>query len=118
MTTAQLLGGLRLLVGVGSWLAPAASGRTFGLGDAGRDPAAALMTRLFAVRDAALAAGAFAPDPAVRRAALTTGIAVDLTDVVATALALRAGAPRAAGPLVGAGALLFAALGALAVRQR
>ena len=114
---ARVLGGLRLAVGVGSWLSPRGSTRTFGLAGTADPPGAGLALRLFGVRDAALAAGALAADPVVRRAALRTGVVVDAVDAVATLLALRAGAPRAAGPMVGVGALLFCALGARALQQ-
>ena len=113
---ARVLGGLRLLVGVGSWLSPTASARTFGLGATADPPGAGLTMRLFGVRDAALAANALTADPVVRRAALRTGVVVDAVDSVATLLALRAGAPRAAGPLVGVGTLVFCALGTWALQ--
>ena len=44
-------------------------------------------------------------------------VVVDAVDSVATMLALRGGAGRAAGPLVGGGALVFCALGAWGLRQ-
>ena len=114
---ARLLGGLRLLVGVGSWMSPAVSARTFGLAGTADPPGARLALRLFGVRDAALALGALSGDPLVRRTSLRTGIAVDAVDSLATLLALRGGAGRAAGPLVGGGALAFCALGAWGLRQ-
>jgi hypothetical protein len=113
----QVLGGLRLVVGAGTWLSPRLSGRVFGIPEAGASPGSALGLRLFGVRETLLAAGALSADPAVRRAALQAGVVVDAVDAVATVLALRAGAPRAAGPLVGVGALLFCGLGAWGLRS-
>ena len=106
---------LRGLVGAGTWASPASSWRTFGLGELHDDPAAELIGRLFGVRDLALAQGARHREPAVRRAALRAGVLCDSVDVVATLIALRRGAPKASGLLVGGGAALFAALGASAL---
>lgn len=108
---------LRGAVGAGTWLSPAASWRVFGLGHDGPDPSAAIIGRLFGVRDLALAVAVRHPDPAVRRAALQVGVAADGADVVASLLGLRAGAPRATLLGVGAGAALFVAMGLAALRE-
>ena len=108
---------LRSLVGSGTWVSPAASWRTFGLGTLGDAPGTELIGRLFGVRDLALGVAISHPLRDVRRAALRAGVLCDTVDVVATLVALRRGAPRASGALVGGGAALFAALGLLALRD-
>ena len=113
---ASALSVLRTLVGVGTWASPARSWRTFGFGAADDvDASTALMGRLFGVRDLALGQAARNDDAHVRSAALRAGVLCDSVDVVASVLALRRGAPRATGVLVGGGAALFAALGVLAL---
>ena len=99
----------RTCVGVGTWAAPAASGRFFGLGDDLAPPGAAVIGRLFGVRDLALAQALRHPSPDVRRAAIRWGAAIDAVDVVATAIAVRRGASGRAAVLVGVGAAVFAA---------
>lgn len=118
---ALALGSARTAVGVGTWLAPRRSLRTFGLGPATAGPAAAtgsvdVVSRLFGVRDLALGVAVLQPDPALRRAALRIGLAVDAVDAVASVLGARAGAPRRSLVGVAAGALGFVVLGALAER--
>ena len=92
---AKVLGVLRTGVGVLSWVSPAASWRTFGLGSIGADPSSGLVTRLFGSRDFALGQMVLCPDPKVRRAGLQVGVAVDAVDMVASLVALRKGAPKA-----------------------
>jgi hypothetical protein len=79
------------------------------------DPRTALVGRLFGVRDLALGRAVMHPDPAVRRAALGIGVAVDSVDVVATCIALRRGAPKPIAVLIGGGAALFVGLGVTAL---
>lgn len=110
-----VLSTLRTVVGAGTWVSPAASWRTFGLGRMGDDPSAELIGRLFGVRDLVLARSIRHPAGDVRRAALRGGVLCDAIDVVASLIALRRGAPRASGVLVGGGAALFVALGLLAL---
>ncbi|KGI70018.1 hypothetical protein MJO55_24150 [Mycolicibacterium rufum] len=81
------------------------------------DGSTGLISRLFGIRDMVLALGLGHSDPAVRRAVLTAGVIVDSADVAATALALRAGAPRTTLLSVAAGAGLFIAIGATALAQ-
>ena len=112
---ATLLATLRSLVGAGTWISPASSFRTFGLGALGDDPRGALIGRLFGVRDLALGRAVRHPSGDVRRAALQVGVLCDSVDVFASLIAVRRGAPRASGVLVGGGAALFAVLGLLAL---
>ena len=115
LDASSALSALRSAVGAGTWASPAASWRTFGLGRMGHDPGAELIGRLFGVRDLALARAIRHPTGDVRLAALRAGILCDAVDVGASLIALRRGAPRASGVLVGGGAALFVALGLLAL---
>ena len=113
-----VLSGARTAVGVGGWLAPRTSWQAFGLGECPADlPSAVVVNRLFAVRDLAFGLGLRHPDPAVRRAVLQAGIAIDAVDVVASAVGVRRGAPRASLLGVTAGAALFVVLGAVALGE-
>ncbi len=107
---------LRTAVGIGTWVAPGRSGTVFGLGQAVAHPDSALMARLFAVRDLALAQALRHPDPEVRRTALRVGIAVDGVDAVASGLAVMQGGRRSGLVGVGCGALVFVAMGVAALR--
>ena len=114
-TPAAVLSTLRSLVGAGTWISPASSWRTFGLGRLGHDPSGELIGRLFGVRDLALGRAVRHPNGDVRRAALQVGVLCDSMDVIASLVALRRGASRTSGVLVGGGAALFAVLGLLAL---
>ena len=102
-----------------SWVSPDTSWRTFGLGrlaGTGADaPSARVISRLFGVRDVALGLGLRHPEPAVRRAVLQAGLAIDLVDVVASLRGFAQGAPRATLLGVTAGAALIAALEVVAL---
>lgn len=104
----------RLAAGLGGWLAPGTTWRAACLGPIPDRGSAAIVTRLFGVRDLALAAGVAQPNPEVRRAALFAGIVIDSLDAISGAVGVRAGAPKPALVGVSAGALLLAALGASA----
>ena len=106
---------LRSVVGVGSWASPALSWRAFGLGSIRDDPRAAVVTRLFAVRDLALGQAVRHSNPHVRRAALQVGVAVDAVDIVASLAALRKGAPKLTWMTFVGGAALFVGLGIAAL---
>lgn len=112
-----VLSALRSVVGAGTWASPALSGRTFGLGSL-EGPGAALLARLFGVRDLALGQAIRHPSPEVRRAALQVGVLCDSVGVVASLVALRRGAARSSGVLVGGGAAFFVALGLLALADQ
>lgn len=118
MDLRRLLGLMRMFVGVFSWIAPRSSARSFGLGDVADDARAALVARLFGGRDLVLgAAVAFARDDASLATALRLGVVVDTVDVAATAIARRRGASRWAAAIVGGGAAVLAAMGAVVLRQ-
>ena len=102
---------LRALVGSLSWVSPSTSWKVFGLGPIGSDAHAPLITRLFGVRELALAAGLQSRDPAVRKAVLRTGLVVDGVDIVATLFALRKGAKKLIWLTFVAGASTFIGLG-------
>ncbi|MGI9600640.1 MAG: hypothetical protein ACR2QE_02055 [Acidimicrobiales bacterium] len=117
LDAASAMAVLRSLVGFGSWVSPALSWGTFGLGVLHDDAGSALATRLFGVRDFTLGLAVKHPDPAVRRGALQAGVMIDSIDVVATLMAVRRGAPKSAGVLVGGGAALFVAMGLVALAE-
>lgn len=109
--------GVRAAIGIGAWLAPRFSGRLFGL-DPEANPQLPYLGRLFGARDAALAFGLSANSGAQRMQWLRIGLACDLADAVAGALAGRSGElpPRAAALVTGT-ALLAAGLGVAALRS-
>ena len=102
---------LRALVGILSWVSPSASWKAFGVGAIGADARPPLVTRLFGVRELALAAGLQSPEPAVRKAVLRAGLVVDGADIVASIIALRKGAPTWIWLTFVAGASTFIGLG-------
>ena len=115
--TASALGLMRTAVGVSSWLSPRYAGRVFGLGDTADDERAALVTRLFGVRDAALGQAVMLTAGEGRRMALTLGAVVDGIDVLASIVALKRGVSKAGIVLVGGGAAFFLGLGLAALAQ-
>jgi len=114
---AKALGVMRTGVGALSWVSPAASWRTFGLGPLAGDARGGLVTRLFGSRDLVLGQMVLCPDPEVRRAGLQAGVAVDSIDLVASLLALRKGAPKVTILTATGGAAAFMALGLFALAQ-
>jgi hypothetical protein len=88
----------------------------FGLGTVFAQPDAALMGRLFAVRDLVLAQALRHPDLEVQRQVLKMGVAVDSVDAVASLVAALRGGRKTGLVGVGLGALLFAGMGVLALR--
>lgn len=106
---------LRAFAGASSWISPRHAWQIFLLGRMPADGSTGLISRLFGVRDLLLALGLRHPDASVRRAVLQAGIVIDSADIAATALALRAGAPRTTLLSVAAGAGLFVGLGAAAL---
>ncbi len=105
------LAALRSAVGLGSWMCPSLTWRAFGLGSPAGDPRATVITRLFGIRELALAQAVRHPNPEVRRAALQAGVAVDAIDIVASLVAVRRGAPKVILLTFVAGAALFVGLG-------
>src|SRR5438034_10916277 len=101
----------RIAVGAGAWLTPNLSGRLFGLDPEG-NPHLPYVGRLFGARDVVLGAGAIRSPRKQKDAWLTAGLACDVADVAAGALAgARGQLPPAAAALVTASAGAFAAAG-------
>ena len=112
----QTLVGLRLAIGLSSWLTPRVAGKLFGL-DAKANPQLPYVARLFGARDVALAAGIVMSQGEPRSLWLRIGFACDLADAAA---GLAAGTRGDLGPvsaaLVTGTALGAAALGMNALR--
>jgi len=109
--------GLRIAVGVASWLTPRPAGKLFGL-DAKANPQSPYLARLFGARDIALAYGAMSSEGEHQRQWLTVGVACDVADSLAGIAGGRRGyLPKFASVLVTATAVSAAALGALALSQ-
>jgi hypothetical protein len=107
----------RIAVGTGAWLTPNLSGRLFGLDPEG-NPQLPYVGRLFGARDVALGAGALRSTRKQKDAWLTAGLACDVADVAAGALAgARGQLPPAAAALVTATAGAFAAFGYWLLQQ-
>ena len=118
MDLRRSLGIIRMFVGVFTWFAPRIAGRAFGLGDVAHDPRAALVARLFGVRDLVLGgAVALARDDEALSTSLRLGLLVDTVDVAASALARRQGVNRWGSALVGGGAMVLAVMGAESLRR-
>jgi hypothetical protein len=111
----QLVRG-RAAIGAGSWLAPRASGRLFGLDPKG-NPQAAYLGRLFGIRDVALGYGLAASSGEQRAIWLKIGVVCDLADLAAGLSAGRRGElPKLATLLVCAAAASAAAMGVAALQ--
>ena len=102
---------LRIFAGAISWASPGHASKLFGVGSAPPDARTGLLSRLFGVRDLALGLAVRHPNADVRRTALQAGVAIDSADIVASLIAVRAGAPRTSLLGVAAGAALFVGLG-------
>ena len=109
----------RIFAGALTWASPTLSSRVFVLGRSTPDGRAGLLARLFGVRDVALGLALQHPSADVRKVALQAGVAIDSADVLATVLAVRAGAPKSSLLGVAAGAALFVglALGAMSDKR-
>jgi hypothetical protein len=84
-TALKTLAGLRLAVGVTSWVAPNFGGKLFGL-EPDANPQGAYLARLFGVRDAAMAIGPLRTKRKAQRTWIELGILCDAADVAAAAL--------------------------------
>jgi hypothetical protein len=80
--------GVRLGFGVVSWFAPRPVGRVLGLDADGQTP---YLARVFAVRDAALALGAYSATGEAQRQWLLAGLLCDSADAVASIAGGRSG---------------------------
>jgi len=107
----------RIAVGASAWLTPNLSGRIFGLDPEG-NPQRPYVGRLFGARDVVLGAGALRSPRKQKDAWLTAGLACDVADVAAGALAgARGQLPPAAAALVTATAGAFAVAGYWLLQQ-
>ncbi|HEY2788466.1 MAG TPA: hypothetical protein VGI72_03365 [Gaiellales bacterium] len=116
-TPGKLLVAGRVLIGGGAFVVPVPALRLGGLRPR-RNPQAAYMLQLFAVRDAMLGVGLVASSGAARRTWWKAGIACDLADAAAALVETAAGrVPRngRTGFMLIASPLLGAALGAAAL---
>jgi hypothetical protein len=105
----MFLGATRLLIGVGSWVAPDKTARLFGIDP---DHADRFIGRLFGAREIALAATLLAAPPRALAPVAAVGAAVDAIDSVAGFDEYRRGNLGTRAMVLGpAGALLFVALG-------
>jgi hypothetical protein len=107
----------RMAVGAGAWLTPNLSGRLFGL-DPDGNPQLPYVGRLFGARDVVLGAGALRSPKKQKDTWVTAGLACDVADVAAGALAgARGQLPPAAAALVTATAGAFAVAGYWLLQQ-
>mmetsp|Transcript_9544 Transcript_9544/g.10056 ORF Transcript_9544/g.10056 Transcript_9544/m.10056 type:complete len:116 (-) Transcript_9544:3-350(-) len=115
MSAKLTLGGIRLVVGLLTWILPNISAKVFGLKKP--DDVQILAWRLFASRETALALLTLTTtSPETTTLILQTGILIDLADAFATLITYsRSSISSYAGVAVGIGALFFAGLGYLAL---
>jgi hypothetical protein len=114
---ARALGLARMAVGATAWLAPRQAARSFGLGEIAGEPAAALLSRLFGIRDLAVGGALLvAEDHPARRRALEIGVVCDVADAAAALIALRSGMNARAALLAGGVALAATAVGIALLR--
>jgi hypothetical protein len=107
----------RIAVGAGAYLAPNLSGRLFGL-DPDNNPQASYIGRLFGARDVALGAGVIRSPRKQKDAWVAAGMACDVADVGAGALAgIRGTLPPASAAMVTATAAFFALTSAYLLQQ-
>ena len=98
----------RIAVGTGAWLTPNLSGRLFGLDPEG-NPQLPYVGRLFGARDVALGAGVLRSPRKQKDAWVTAGMACDVADMAAGALAgVRGTLPPASAAMVTGTAAFFA----------
>jgi hypothetical protein len=107
----------RVGIGLAAYLAPNLSGKLFGL-DPDGNPQASYLGRLFGARDVALGAGAIRSGAKQRDAWVAAGMACDVADVGAGALAgIRGTLPPASAAMVTGTAAFFALASAWLLQQ-
>lgn len=105
------IGAGRAAVGASAWLVPNLSGRLFGL-DPESNPQASYLGRLFGARDVVLGLGAIKAPRKQKNTWLVAGLACDVADTAAGAIAgARGTLPLPAAVMVTATAAGFAAAG-------
>ncbi|HYI37026.1 MAG TPA: hypothetical protein VEX39_10495 [Thermoleophilaceae bacterium] len=115
-TSVKALAGLRIVIGVLSWVAPNLAGTLFGL-DVKKNKQAPYLARLFGVRDIALGVGTLMSTGAARRTWLQMGLVCDTADAAAAGIGHHDGyldaqtAIMVAAPAVAAVGMGAAALG-------
>jgi hypothetical protein len=110
--------GLRLAVGLLSWLTPRPAGKLFGL-DVPANPQAPYLARLFGARDVALAWGTVSSEGDARRQWLLAGLACDAADALAGVAGARVGyLPKLTSVLVTGTALSAVALSGIALSEQ
>ena len=116
-TALKTLAGLRLAVGLTSWVAPNFGGRLFGL-EPEANPQAPYLGRLFGIRDVALAVGPLRAKKKARDNWIELGIMCDAADAAAAFLGGGKGylSPTTTA-MVAAPALAATALGVIALRN-
>jgi hypothetical protein len=109
----QAFGCARMAVGALSWVAPSFTARIFGLDPDSKQP---IVTQLFGARDFALGFLTATGSGTTRAQVLRLGVMIDGVDTVASLRQIRGGTLSTQGAvLVGAGAALFASIGAAAL---
>lgn len=112
-----MLAGLRLAIGVTSWVAPTFGFRLFGLAPEA-NPQAPYLGRLFGIRDVALAVGALRAKKQAQADWIEMGILCDAADTAAAVLGRGKGYLSAASAaMVGAPAVAGVALGVIALQR-
>lgn len=106
---------MRLLVGGGTFLAPALGARILRF-DRAADPEAAYWARLFGIRDVALGLGALRASGQARRDLMVLTAACDAVDVASALLGRRGGFSPQTTALAGLGALGAGVVAAAATR--
>lgn len=115
--TITTLAGIRILIGLASWIAPGLAGKLFGL-DVEANPQAPYLARLFGARDVALAWGVLSSEGEARRQWLLAGLACDVADAAAGIAGGRSGyLPKLTSALVSGTAVSAVALGAAALSE-
>ena len=111
----KVLGGVRLAVGVGAWLAPDLTVRVFGIAPERADR---FVGRLFGAREIALAGSLLAAPPGALATVAKLNVAVDAVDALAGFDEARRGTLGTRATVLGpVGALGFVALGVLVARE-
>ena len=116
-TALKALAGLRLAVGVTSYVAPNFGGKLFGL-EPDANPQGAYLARLFGVRDATLAVGTLRAKKKAQDNWIEMGIVCDVADTISALLGGGKGyLPASTTAMVGAPAIAATALGVIALRS-
>lgn len=107
----------RVGIGVAAWLVPNLTGRLFGMDPEG-NPQSSYLGRLFGARDVALGAGVLRSPRKHKDNWVAAGMACDVADVAAGALAgMRGTLPPGAAAMVTATAAFFALTSAWLLQQ-